>query len=97
MVTPDGEVGRAEPRRQHRFYLIQLERLCEIVVHPRCQATLSCTVSCVCRQSDDGGSTLRVGFTTTNFDRCLVPIHIGHHDIHKNQLELTHGMPVERM
>src|SRR5271169_6325259 len=96
MVSLDRGGGWAEPCRQHRLHLIQGKRLCEVVVHPRCQATFSRTFGYICRQSDDWGSTLRVGFTTAGFESWLVPIHFGHHAIHENQPKLAAGVPVER-
>src|SRR6516162_5197222 len=96
MVPPDDGHLRTEPCRQHRFQLILPERLCEVVVHPRCQATFSRAFTYVASQSDDRGTTLRVRLTTADFGGCLVPIHLGHKAIHKNQPELPAGMLVER-
>src|SRR6516225_339579 len=93
MVSLDRGDRWAEPCCQHRPYLIQGVWLRKVVVHPCCQAPLSRTYP---RHGDDWGSTVREGFAPSNFCSRLIPIHLGHLAIHKDQPELAAGVPVER-
>src|ERR1700751_392495 len=96
MVSLDNGHGWAEPCCQHRPYLIQAEWLREVVIHPRCQTPFSGAFSYVRCQGDNWGSTMREGFAPSDFGSRLVPIHVGHKAIHKDQPELAAGMPVKR-
>ena len=66
-----------------------IQRLCNMAVHTGLQCILTVFLKGICRHCKDGDASLCGIRQCTNLPRCLVAVHVGHLDVHEDQVILS--------